>query len=136
MYLLDTDILSALRKVQRNRKVVAWLKSVNPDDVFVSAITVMEIERGIEKERRTNPPLALALTAWLEASLVSFGPRVLEVTTPIARRWGRIQIQLGRTDNDIPIAATALEHNLQVVTRNVRHFNTTGVVIINPFDAA
>jgi len=94
----------------------------------------MEIERGIEKQRRVDPPFAAALETWLFDILADFGERVLPITTQIGRRWGRLQIQLGRADNDLPIAATAFEHDLQVVTRNVRHFDATGVVVVNPFD--
>lgn len=94
----------------------------------------MEIERGIEKQRRVDPPFAVALDTWLNDTLAAFGDRVLPLTTQVGRRWGRLQIQLGRADNDLPIAATAFEHKLQVVTRNVRHFEATGVGVVNPFE--
>ncbi len=96
----------------------------------------MEIERGIQKQRGVNPQHAEALEAWLLRTLTQFGNRVLPITSEIARRWGRMQIQLRRDDDDVAIAAIALEHNLTVVTRNVRHFDKTGVAILNPFEAA
>ena len=96
----------------------------------------MEIERGIEQQRRDDPPFAAVLETWLRDNISLFDARILPVTIGIAQRWGRMQIQLKRDDDDIAIAATALEHDLQVVTRNVRHFNIAGVVVINPFEAA
>ncbi len=134
MYVLDTDVLSGLRKLPRDRKLLSWIQAQDPEALYVSVITIMEIERSIEQERRRNPPFALTLTAWLNFTLVSFAERVLPVTSDVAKRWGRMQIQLGRTDNDIAIAATALENGFQVASRNIRHFGTTGVHVINPFD--
>ncbi|HEY4943202.1 MAG TPA: type II toxin-antitoxin system VapC family toxin [Rhizomicrobium sp.] len=135
MYLLDTVFLSEVRKRPQSR-AMSWMRQQNVVDLFLSTITIMEIERGIEQQRRVDPPFAAALETWLRDNLMLFGDRILPITTAIAQRWGRMQIQLRRDDDDIAIAATALEHNLQVVTRNVRHFNKTGVVIINPFEAA
>jgi len=104
--------------------------------MHISVITVMEIERGIEKQRKIDPPFAAALETWLDGHLLAFGDRVLTITRQVAQRWGRLEAQLGRTDSDLPIAAVALEHGLSVVTRNVRHFDKTGVGILNPFDVA
>ena len=115
---------------------MSWMRNQKPADLFMSTIAVMEIERGIEQQRRRDPPFAAALEAWLHDNLMLFGDRVLPITSSIAQRWGRMQIQLKRDDDDIAIAATALVHNLHVVTRNVRHFNTTGAMIFNPFETA
>jgi predicted nucleic acid-binding protein len=97
---------------------------------------VMEIERGIEKQPHQNPPLAAALETWLRDNLVPFMDCVLPLPVEIAQRWGRMQVQLKRDDDDPATAATALEHGLQAVTRNVRRFHATGVVVVNPFGAA
>ncbi len=135
MYLLDTDVLSAARKLPPEHRVAQWL-TVEISRLHISTITVMEIERGIEKQRRVDPAFAGDLETWLQAVLSVLDARVLPMTIETAKRWGRLQFQLGRTDSDLAIAATALEHNLTVVTRNVRHFDKTGVAILNPFDAA
>jgi predicted nucleic acid-binding protein len=134
MYLLDTDCLSNLRK-RPHVNVASWVRQQDVADLYISAITVMEIERGIEQQRRRDPPFAAALETWLRDNLVVFKDRILPITVEIAQRWGRMQIQLKRGDDDLAIAATALEHGLQVVTRNVRHFHATGVVVVNPFGA-
>ncbi len=136
MYLLDTVFLSEVHRRAQNDPAVLWMRRQKPADLFMSAMSVLEIERGIEKQRRRDPSFAAVLEAWLRDTRAAFGKRALPITTDIAQRWGRMQIELKRDDDDLAIAATALEHGLQVVTRNVRHFNTTGVVVINPFDAA
>jgi hypothetical protein len=133
MYLLDTDILSAARKLPREHRAAAWLQRRNTA-LYMSVVSAMEIERAIEKQRRVDPPFAAALETWFIDTLESFADRVLPITTQIGRRWGRLQIQLGRADSDLPIAATAIEHGLQIVTRNTKDFRATGVTIINPFD--
>jgi predicted nucleic acid-binding protein len=135
MYLIDTDVLSAARKLSPSHRTAAWLAAQAPV-LHVSTITAMEIERGIEQQRVVDPAFARVLEGWLDATLSAFDRRVLPVTIEIAQRWGRMQAQLGRKDFDVGIAATALEHGLQVVTRNVRHFDKTGVTVINPFASA
>jgi hypothetical protein len=134
MYLLDTVLLSELRKRRRDNAVALWFHNQRPSDVFVSVITIMEIERGIEQQRRRDPPFAASLETWLRDTLMSFEDRVLPITTNIAQRWGRMQIQLKRDDDDVAIAATALEFGLQVVTHNIRDFAATGVAVVNPFE--
>jgi predicted nucleic acid-binding protein len=133
MYLLDTDVLSATRKLPAGHGAVEWLAAQTPA-LYLSTITVMEIERGIEQQRGIDPTFARDLETWLAAVLLTFDERVLFVTTRVAQRWGRLQIQLQRTDNDVAIAAIALEHGFSVVTRNVRHFDKTGAQVLNPFD--
>ena len=135
MYLLDTDILSEVRKRKRDANVVAWIELVAPGDLFLSAVTVFEIERGIEQRRRDDPAFAHDLAEWLDATLRLYGDRVLPLTINIARRWGRLSAQVGNKNLDLAIAATALEHGLTVVSRNVAHFAPTGVATANPFEA-
>jgi toxin FitB len=134
MYLLDTVAFSELFKRRQHPEFRHWI-SEKPDDLlFVSSVTIGEVEKGIERQRGREPAFAEALTAWLDRSLLSYADRIFPVTTNIARRWGRLSGRLGRDDTDLLIAATALEHGLTVATRNVRHFIPTGVPVENPFE--
>ena len=133
MYLLDTVVLSELRKARRQHNVVRWLGERRPAELFVSVITLGEIERGIAKQESINPQFAQRLTQWLEHTVSAYQERILPVTAAVARRWGRMTIEFGRTDADLFIAATAAEHGLCVVTRNARHFQDTGIDVVDPF---
>jgi toxin FitB len=134
MYLIDTDVLSELRKRKRDPNVVAWFETMVSTDLFVCTITIGEIELGIERQRTINPGFAQALANWLDVTLRAYGERVLPLTVGIARRWGRLAEKLGNKQLDLAIAATALEHGLIVVTRNVSDFQPTGVPTFNPFN--
>ena len=136
-WLLDTVVLSELCKSRRRRNphVVAWLASVSPLDLFVSAVSIGEIERGIERQRETNPSFAGELAEWLDIVLGAYGDRVLPVTVGIGRRWGRLSARIGNKGLDLAIVATALEHGLTVVTRNVSDFAATSAPTFNPFEA-
>ena len=135
MYLLDTDVLSALRRRERDPAVARWLDSQRTTDLYLSVVTVGEIERGIVRQRRRDPAFAEALAGWLDRVLAWYGDRVLGVDLPTARRWGQLSGALGHEGADLLIAATALEHGLTVVTGNTRHFEPTGVAVLNPFAA-
>jgi toxin FitB len=134
MYLLDTNVISELRKRRSDPHVVTWIKSIAPNDLFLSTVTITEIEFGITRQQRHDPIFAKRLTEWLELTLRVYGERILPLTVGIARRWGRLSAQRGNKQLDLAIAATALEHGLVVVTRNVSDFGPTGVSILNPFD--
>ena len=135
MYLLDTMILSEVRKrpAQRDRNLVAWIKTAPSEQLFVSVVTIGEIERGIERQRSVDPGFAERLANWLEVTLRLYEGRILPVGLDVARRWGRLSHQVGNKGMDLAIAATALQHGLAVVTRNVSDFTPTGVTVINPF---
>ena len=133
MYLLDTDVLSALRRRERDPAVARWLQSQRTSDLYLSVVTVGEVERGIVRQRRRDPAVAEALAGWLDRVLAWYGDRVLGVDLPMARRWGQLSATLGHEGADLLIAATALEHGLTVVTGNTRHFEPTGVEVLNPF---
>lgn len=133
MFLIDTDVLSALRRGERHPQVARWLRARRSSDLYVSVVTIGEIERGIERELTRNPEFARALSDWLDRVLAWYGDRILQVDLPTAQRWGRLTAALGHEGADLLIAATALEHGLTVVTRNVRHFQPTGVSLFNPF---
>jgi len=133
MYLIDTVVLSELRKCERHAGVVQWLRSKAVDALFLSAITIGEIERGVLRQRAKNAVFAEALGAWLDRTVETYADRILPVDTPVARRWGRLSARIGHGGADLLIAATALEYGLTVVTRNVRHFLPTGVPVEDPF---
>ncbi|MES2992341.1 MAG: type II toxin-antitoxin system VapC family toxin [Pseudomonadota bacterium] len=133
MILLDTVVVSELRKSRPNARVMAWMRGLHETDVFLSVVTIGEIERGIAKVRDSD--FALALTRWLEELLRFYGDRILPVTPDIARRWGRLSAEIGHEGADLLVAATAAAHGLTVATRNVRHFAPTGVRVFDPFKA-
>jgi predicted nucleic acid-binding protein len=134
MYLLDTMVLSELRKRRRDPNVVAWIGSVEAAGLFLSAVTVAEVERGIERQRRGNPDFARELASWLDLIVSAYGERILPLTVAIARRWGRLVARIAGKEMDLAIAATALEHRLTVVTRNVADFIPAGVATLDPFE--
>ena len=133
MYLLDTNVVSALRRPDRHHGPTAWLQAQRPSDVFLSALTIGEIERGIAQQQHPDPSFAGELSVWLDRVLGWYGDRVLDVDVPTAGRWGRLSGDLGHESADLIIAATALEHGPTVVTRNVRNFEPAGVKVLNPF---
>ncbi|MFA7241175.1 MAG: type II toxin-antitoxin system VapC family toxin [Sulfuricellaceae bacterium] len=133
MILLDTVILSEMRKRQPSPDVMRWLTSFRDSDLFLSVVSLGELERCIEKKRQVDPAFAELLTLWVEDLLRLYGDRVLPVTPAVSRCWGILSARLGNDGADLLIAATALTHGLQVATRNIRHFSPTGVGVINPF---
>ena len=132
MFLVDTDILSALRRRDRHPAVVRWLQAQRPVDLHLSVVTIGEIERGIEQQRGRDPSFARDLAHWLDRVLGWYSDRILPVDPPTARRRGRLSATLGHSGADLLIAATALEHGLTVVTSNLQHFEPTGVLVFDP----
>jgi toxin FitB len=135
VYLLDTDVLSELNKRRRNPGVAKWFAIVPDFELHLSVVTLVEIERGIERQRVVDPAFAEQLAQWLELTLRAFGERILPLTVSIARRWGKLAAQIGNKELDIAVAATALENGLTVVTGNTKHFERTGVPLLDPFHA-
>lgn len=135
MYLVDTDVLSALRRPERHVSLTRWVSVQRNENLHLSVISIGEIERGIARAKRRDPPFASALEGWLDTVLGLYGHRILPIDLASARRWGIVTHAIGHEDADLLIAATALSHGLTVVTRNVRHFKPTGVPVLNPFDA-
>jgi hypothetical protein len=133
MYLIDTVVLSELRKPRRDARLISWVERQRTTELFVSVITIGEIERGITLQRARNPDFASALADWLDRMLVLYGERIIPFDLQSARRWGRLSATLGNDGADLMISATAIEHGLTVVTRNVSDFEPTGVSILNPF---
>jgi len=133
MYLIDTDILSEMRKQRRDAGVVAWFTKQRTADLFVSVISIGEIERGIALRRAADPDFATALAAWLDRVLALYDDRILPFDLKTARRWGLLSAAIGNNSADLMIAATALENGLTVVTRNVTDFKPAGAGVLNPF---
>jgi toxin FitB len=132
-YLLDTCIISELRRPNCNPGVAAWMSSIDPDEAFLSVITLGEIRSGIELHRRKDAKAAGALERWLLGLESHYAERVLPVTAAVADRWGRLSPNQPLPVSDGLIAATGLEHKLTVVTRNITDFQRSGVNTLNPF---
>jgi predicted nucleic acid-binding protein len=134
MFLIDTVTLSELRRRQRDPAVVAWFERQRTTELFLSVISIGEIERGIERQRATDRRFGDALAAWLERVLALYADRILPFDLRTARRWGALSAALGNDSADLMIAATALEHGLTVVTRsNLSDFEPTRVAVLDPF---
>jgi predicted nucleic acid-binding protein len=112
--------------------VQAWARRTPTDRLFVSVITIGELENGADRVRRRDPAFAAALDGWIAGLIADFADNLLPVSLPVARRWGRLTA-LGRSDTDVLLAATAVEHSLTVATRNTRHFTELGVPVYDPF---
>ena len=133
-YLLDTNFISELRKGDRaNRGVQAWAMSNDPSLSALSVVTIAEIRKGIENKRRTDTRQADVIEGWLETILIKFAANILPVTIEIADQWGRLLAGGRLPINDSLLAATALEHGLTVVTRNVVDFEGSGARFHNPW---
>jgi|SRR5882724_12452375 len=132
-YLIDTCIISELRKAHCNQGVASWMANIQPDEVYLSVLTLGEIRRGIELHRSKDAKAAGALERWLVGLETHYAERVLPITAAIADRWGRLSPAQPLPVSDGLIAATGLEHKLTVVTRNTADFQHSGVNILNPF---
>jgi toxin FitB len=133
-FLLDTNIVSELTKKRPSANVAAWFQQVPSTDLFLSVITLGEIRKGIELKRATNPPAAVQFETWLQTLTLRYRSRILTFDADTSDRWGRIMA----AHPDVPVedgqlSATALQHGLTLVTRNVRHIAPTGVDYLNPF---
>lgn len=136
-YLLDTNVVSELRKGRRaDKHVQAWFRGVDDDALFLSVLVVGELRRGVENIRRRDRAAATALDRWLDTLMTAYADRILEVTTEIAAVWGRFNVPDPLPVIDSLIAATAHVHDLTVVTRNTVDIDRTGVPTMNPFTAA
>lgn len=137
MYVLDTNVVSELRKVRAgkaDRNVAAWTESVDAAELYVSAITIMELELGVLSIERKDAVQGAVLRAWLEQHVLpEFSGRTIPVDTAVALRCARLHVPDKRGERDALIAATALVHGMTVVTRNVEDFQPTGVPLLNPW---
>tara|TARA_B100000929_G_scaffold282514_2_gene262595 strand:+ start:458 stop:886 length:429 start_codon:yes stop_codon:yes gene_type:complete len=138
MYVLDTNVVSELRKVRFGKAdpaVAAWSESVDAAALFISAVTVMELELGVLRVERKDAEQGQLLRAWLDQHVLpEFSDRTLPVDTPVARQCARLHVPDKRGERDALIAATALVHGMSAVTRNVADFELTGVGLLNPWE--
>ncbi len=132
MYLVDTNIVSEVRR--GTAEAVSWLRSVNPLSVYLSALTLGEVMRGIALKQKADPRAAAHLAEWLRKLRHDHLDRILPVTDEISVEWGRIAAIRPRGDVDGLIAATAIVHDLILVTRNVKDFEDTDATVINPWE--
>jgi len=134
MYILDTNIISAVRRPDRAPKMETWLRGKREQDLFLSVITLGEIERSIRQQETRDPGFAHDLRTWLDRTVSFFSDRLLSFEAEDARIWGHLSAKVGHTGPDLMIAATGLRHGAVVVTGNVSDFAPTGVSIENPFE--
>ena len=133
MYLLDTNILSELRRIKPHGAVLQWINATRDRDLYVSAVSLGEIQAGIEITREQDTVKASELERWLELMATTFN--VLSMDAVIFRAWARLMHRKSDTlYEDAMIAATADVHKLTVVTRNVADFAALGVSVLNPFE--
>lgn len=139
MFVLDTNVISELRKVSRggaDTNVASWASEVDASTLFVSVISVMELEMGVLAAERRDAKQGTMLREWLDHQvLIEFSKRTLVIDTAIAQCCARLHVPDRRSERDALIAATAIVHGMAVVTRNVDDFSATGVDILNPWEA-
>lgn len=133
MYILDTNVISAVRRPDRAPQVAAWLRGKAEQDLYLSVITLGEIERGIRQQEPRDPAFARDLRVWLDRTVLLFSDRVLGFEAEDARIWGRLSAELGHNGADLMIAASALRHGATIVTGNVSDFAPTKSAVENPF---
>ena len=134
MFLLDTNVISELRKPQADPAVVAWARGMAAYKLYISAITLLEIETGILRLERRDSSQAAILRTWLEGHVIpAFAGRVLSIDSQVARRCARLHVPDRSNECDALIAATALVHDMTIVTRNAKDFTFDGIAVINPW---
>ena len=137
MFLLDTNVISELRRPQKaNANVLAWAGTVSAASFFLSAITILEIELGTLQIARRDATQGTILRTWIDEQILPrFESRILPIDTAVAQRCARLHVPDPRAERDALIAATALVHGLTVVTRNMSDFDSLGVTLLNPWVA-
>ena len=140
MFLLDTNVVSELRKIRpgkADRHVTEWADSVDAGSLHISAITILELEIGILQIERKDHRQGTLLRRWLDTLVLpEFQGRIFPIDAAVARRCARLHVPDPRAERDALIAATALVHGMTVVTRNIDDFEATGVPLLNPWEAS
>ena len=138
MFILDTNVVSELRKIRLGRAdegVARWADSVDSVDLYLSAVTVQELEMGVLLAERRDPPQGAIFRTWFESHVLpAFAGRILPVDTAVAKRCASLHVSDPRSAMDSLIAATALVHGMTVVTRNEADFQSSGVLLFNPWN--
>lgn len=135
MYLLDTNVISELRKGKNaERSVTIWAQSLSAARLYLSVVSVLELEIGILLVERRDRKQGAILRSWMDSHVLpSFSGRILPIDTAVAQRCASLHVPNPRSDRDALIAATALVHSMTVVTRNVNDFQACGVTVVNPW---
>jgi predicted nucleic acid-binding protein len=138
MYLLDTNVVSELRRAKSgkaDKHVTAWADRVPAASLYLSVITILELEMGVLLVERRDPSQGTLLRTWLDAQVLpAFAGRILAIDTAVAQRCAKLHVPDPRSNRDALIAATALAHGMTVATRNVADFAPTGVELFNPWE--
>jgi len=136
-YLIDTNVISELRKGQRcDPNVAQWFTTVADVEIYLSVLVIGELRRGVERIRRRDPTTAASLEIWLKRIVKSFDGRILAVTYEVAEEWGRMNALTPLSTIDSLMAATARVHGFTLVTRNVKDIVNAGVSYLNPFESS
>lgn len=137
MYILDTNVVSELRKGNKaNRGVRRWAQEIPAASLYLSVVSILELEIGILLVERRDPKQGLILRAWMDQHVLpAFAGRVLPIDTAVAQRCAALHVPNPRSDRDALIAATALVHGMTVATRNVSHFQSSGVAFVDPWES-
>lgn len=135
-YLLDTNVISEIRRPNCDAAVARWFATVPADHLYLSVLSLGEIRRGVERLRRRDPSQAAVFDAWLARLITSFADRLLSVDAAVADAWGVASAGDPVPVEDALIAATAIRHGMVVVTRNASHLIPTGARVLNPWDGA
>jgi len=137
MYVLDTNVVSELRKGKKaDRNVRVWAQTLPAASLYLSVVSILELEMGILLVERRDPKQGGILRAWMDGHVLpSFSGRILAIDTVVAQRCAALHVPNPRSDRDALIAATALVHSMTVVSRNVTHFQPTGVAVVNPWQS-
>ncbi|MGF6228299.1 putative nucleic acid-binding protein [Inquilinus ginsengisoli] len=133
-YLLDTNILSETRRTRAEPRVLSFLSQADPARLFINVLTLGELRKGIEIRRRSDQDMATRLGAWADALEASFADRILAVDAATAKLWGALSAGRPRAVIDTLLAATAIVHDLTLVTRNTVDVGGTGVAVLNPWE--
>jgi predicted nucleic acid-binding protein len=134
-YLLDTNVVSETRKSRPDAGVIAFLSAAGAEGLFLSVLTLGELRKGVALKRRTDPLAASELGAWVEGIETNFADRILPIDSSTALRWGELSAGRSLPVIDMLIAATALNRDLTLVTRNIRDFESSGALLLDPWHA-